>query len=162
MIHSACLTCLFVTFLIIGLSTYFSGCHPTLQPNCGAYTAEMTTVDRYRVDTDQCCASSHQECHSCTSENNNGGTCCEQVCDTYLTCYDSFAIAVYGIGNETCTFDAANDVSSAAFALDTAEEEYPLGTEKEMMVKKSSGRCTTATSVEILAIGLYSFLWLSS
>lgn len=154
-----CLILLFVTFLSIGLGTYFSGCDPNLQPNCGAYKVEDTTITSYKTTTNNCCVSSHRDCSSnCDNQNHCS---CTTVCDQYEICYDSFAIGTYGIANETCTFDAANDVSSESVALADAEAKYPLGEQQEMYVKKTSGSCSTAAELRALALTGVIFLCLS-
>lgn len=145
----------FVTFLIIGMCTFFLGCNTDLDGQCLTYDVVEGVASRYKFTA--------RVCTKCTVRGYRG-SCLSY--DSY-DCYGAYVYFQYVGTNDTCYFQTSSESKSNSSARNSVKK-YPIGEKKTLLDRSGSGKCmnlstgmdTWIAGVTFLTLtGLVALLW---
>lgn len=145
-----------VIFLVIGLSTFLTGCDSKLQPKCINYKVVNANISQYVINNFTCtrCTSHYRYCRNVA-----GKTRCYTTC-TSSESYDCYSLdvefAVNGVS--VCNkniYDRVGNFSSSYLT------EYPIGKIVELYISKTDKKCYFDDFPKRLAIVGFVFLILT-
>lgn len=114
---------LLIIFLVIGASTYFTGCNPDYDTQCFGYNVVHGTAYAYNFDTDTC--------KECIKEYD--GSCLKY---RKYACYSAY-VKFHFDGNHTCFYATRKDSKSEASALDSVKS-HPIGEKMALLEREGS------------------------
>lgn len=140
-------------FFIIGITTYLTGCHDILQPNCLRFwKTEGKVIDHYTV---------LRTCTVCVAYIYLRKS---TICTRYNTydCYDSYVTFEFNIlTKRNCNLYITNDKSQNNSLIE-AKNKYALSNFYTIYIDKSSYECSSENNITIIAIVGFVFLLLTA